>query len=178
MNAVARLATPISVPPSEQVFAAQCEARALLFINGELSLHDAVDELQAYAEDFGLVDRIGQDEAQRIMSEAFAMAEAAPDELNEASEQEIMLRTANLVRQWELDDPRDAWRHTGEHPPRAIESAPTAAQPYRTPESVIQGFWHVVRLDDAERLARWLDQRPRDEKFLCKLWKAKNAAAA
>lgn len=23
----------------------------------------------------------------------------------------------NLVRQWELDDPRDRWRHTGETPP-------------------------------------------------------------
>jgi hypothetical protein len=86
MNAGAALVAPISaaphtakMAPSEAVYAARCEARALLFVNGQLSLHEAVDELQTYAEQAGLIDRIGQEEVQRIMGEAFALAEPLPD---------------------------------------------------------------------------------------------------
>jgi len=39
--------TPVGLAPIEPVFCARCEARALLHIYGQLSLHDAVDELQA-----------------------------------------------------------------------------------------------------------------------------------
>jgi hypothetical protein len=49
---------------------------------------------------------------------------------------------------------------------------------YRTPQATVDAFFFVTRLDDPDYLARWLDQHPRDEKFLCKLWKAKNAAEA
>ena len=53
-------------------FTACCEARAALYAVGELSLHDAFDTLQEWAERDELVAAIGQDEVQRIMSEAFA----------------------------------------------------------------------------------------------------------
>ena len=90
-------------------------------------------------------------------------------------EELIYLRAADLIAQWERADLRDCWRHTGEQPPRAIESAPTAAQPYRTPESVIQAFWHVASLDDPDYLKRWLAEHPRDVEALQKLWEAKHA---
>jgi hypothetical protein len=45
------------------------------------------------------------------------------EELSEAREREIELRAADLVRQWEMADTRDAWHHTGEAPPRATQSA-------------------------------------------------------
>lgn len=54
-----------------QVFAERCEARALLWASGQLSLHDAVDKLQFDAVRTGLVRELGQDEIQRIMAEAF-----------------------------------------------------------------------------------------------------------
>ena len=54
------------------VFVARAEARAMLYAAGEFDLHEAVDKLQADAERDGLVDRLGQDEVQRIISEAFA----------------------------------------------------------------------------------------------------------
>lgn len=38
---------------------------------GELDLHEAVDELQAAAVVSGLVAKLGQDEVQRLMAEAF-----------------------------------------------------------------------------------------------------------
>ncbi|MGC1533296.1 MAG: hypothetical protein WA832_21840, partial [Bradyrhizobium sp.] len=138
MNApLPRLATDLA--PIEDVFFARCEARALLHVNGCLSLHDAVDELQAYAEQSGLIDVVGQDDVQAIMSRAFVSAEMLPDELSEACEQEIMLRSADLVRQWELDDSRDRWRQTGEAPP-VPEIAPISAKPSRTPKATVDAF--------------------------------------
>jgi hypothetical protein len=53
------------------VFRARCQARALLFAEGELDLHEAVDVLQADAVATGLVGSIGQDAVQAIMADAF-----------------------------------------------------------------------------------------------------------
>jgi hypothetical protein len=39
----------------------------------------------------------------------------------------IYLRAADMVAQWECADPRDAWRYTGEQPPRAIVDPITTA---------------------------------------------------
>jgi hypothetical protein len=53
------------------VFAARCSARAMLVANTHMLLAEAVDQLQADAERTGLVDLIGQDRVQHIMSLAF-----------------------------------------------------------------------------------------------------------
>jgi len=90
----------------------------------------------------------------------------------------------DIVTCWEIADPRDTWRRTGEPPPPAsvrnsdIAEKPPSVTHYRTPVATAAAFLYVASLDDPDYLARWLDQRPRDEKFLCKLWKAKNAAEA
>jgi hypothetical protein len=63
---VTRQADPVGA------FRARCEARAMLVDLDMLDLHEAVDELQTAAERDGLVDAIGQDQVQAIMSEAFA----------------------------------------------------------------------------------------------------------
>lgn len=59
-------------PSPLEVFEARCEVRALLYAVGEITLHDAVDELQAAAIDTGVVAEIGQDAVQAIMAAAFA----------------------------------------------------------------------------------------------------------
>ncbi len=56
------------------VFGARCEARALLYAAGELSLHEAVDVLQDDAVTSGLMDAIGQDSVQAILATAFRKA--------------------------------------------------------------------------------------------------------
>jgi hypothetical protein len=158
-----------------EIFADHCAARAMRVVEGILSLREATDEMQGYAKLSGLIDRIGQDEVQTIMSNAFAMAEAEADEF----EREMTVRAANLVRQWEMADPRDAWRHTGEAPPPAAvrnsdiseKRAPIAT--YRTPQSTIDAFWHVVGLCNPERLTAWLDDHPQDAPFLLKLLEGK-----
>lgn len=53
------------------VFAERCEARALLWAAGQLSLHDAVHKLQFDAVRTGLVREFGQDEIQLLMAKAF-----------------------------------------------------------------------------------------------------------
>jgi hypothetical protein len=58
-----------------EVFKARCWARARLFSEGELDLHDAVDLLQQSAVDIGLVAAIGQDVIQTMMADAFGAIE-------------------------------------------------------------------------------------------------------
>jgi hypothetical protein len=53
------------------VFGERCWARARLFAEGELELHEAVDELQNSATGNGLVAAIGQDAVQTMMADAF-----------------------------------------------------------------------------------------------------------
>jgi hypothetical protein len=95
-------------------------------------------------------------------------------------EELIYLRASDLVAQWEHDDPRDAWRHTGDlAPPANVRNSDITAKPangpkpYRTPKSTIDAFWYVVRLGDPERLAAWLDDHPKDELFLLNLLESK-----
>jgi hypothetical protein len=54
------------------VFRIRCEARALLWQCGEYHLHDAVDELQAAAQQYGLIALIGQNAVQAMISASFA----------------------------------------------------------------------------------------------------------
>ncbi len=53
------------------VFKARCEARAMLWAACEVDWHEAVDVMQTDAVSTGLVDKIGQDGVQAIMSRVF-----------------------------------------------------------------------------------------------------------
>jgi hypothetical protein len=69
MNALAskeRLVDPLDA------FRLRCEARSLLWHAGEIDLHEAVDVLQLDAERAGLLEQLGQDQIQQIISDAFA----------------------------------------------------------------------------------------------------------
>jgi hypothetical protein len=68
--AAARARSPRASPL--KVFIARAEARAILWGAGEISLHNAVDELWADAVRDGLVARHGPDEMQRLLADAFA----------------------------------------------------------------------------------------------------------
>jgi hypothetical protein len=152
-----------------EVFRERCLARALLVREGLMDFHDAVDNLQNAAVAYGLVDRFGQDKIQAIIAEAF------DEEISE-----LQSSVDDILRRWELADPRDGWRHTGETPPpAAFRNSDISGKPvdnprrYRTAQSTIDAFWYVVRLDDPDYLARWLADHPRDAAHLLKIWKAK-----
>lgn len=78
-----RLADPL------EVFIARCDARAWLFDAAGFDLHEAVDVLQEAAVATGLVDRLGQDEVQRIIAEAFAPPEPCTDEPRDRTEEKV-----------------------------------------------------------------------------------------
>jgi hypothetical protein len=92
---------------------------------------------------------------------------------------EISSSAADLVRQWELADPRDRWKWTGEAAPPAafrnsdISGTPAKPRPYRTPQSTIDAFWYVVSLCNPEQLRAWLGDHPQDARFLLKLLERK-----
>ena len=67
---------PDIAPPFDKTntFIALCWARAQLYAAGTIGLHDAVDSLQEWAVEKGLVAEIGQDEVQLIMAREFARA--------------------------------------------------------------------------------------------------------
>ena len=55
-----------------EVLKARAWARAHLWAAGEFSLHEAVDVLQHWAADSGLVAEVGQDLVQFVIARAFA----------------------------------------------------------------------------------------------------------
>jgi hypothetical protein len=67
-RAPAQARTAVSLP---NLFTARAEARALLYAACEMDLHEAVDGLQAFAVQSGLVEQIGQDAVQAILADAF-----------------------------------------------------------------------------------------------------------
>jgi hypothetical protein len=93
----------------------------------------------------------------------FFCADISPDEMTLLE----LERRADLIRQEEvaaifarleaMDDPSKRL------PPRS------EAAPYRPAQSTVAAFWHVVALDDLERLKAWLADRRDDAPFLLAL---------
>lgn len=64
---------PAAPADTIEVFKALCWARGELWREGHLGedIQRAVDPLSRWAVDHGLIERVGQDEAQRLIAEAF-----------------------------------------------------------------------------------------------------------
>ena len=179
MNARPEILSGAALTHAVDVLQIRAEVRAYLEYEYQFEhLADAVDPLQEYAESSGLVAAIGQDAVQGIIAAPFerfrarAAAEIEAEELAtfEPEPTDLPLDyAAQIVRQWEMSDPRDAWRHTGEAPPKAIPVPAAIGQLYRTPQPTIDAFWYVVRQDDVARLDTWLADHPKDAAFLLKL---------
>jgi hypothetical protein len=89
----------------------------------------------------------------------------------------------DIVTRWELADPRDSWRHTGEAPPPAsVRNSDISAKPanmpqiYRTPRSTIDAFRFLVAVGDVARLRAWLGNRPKDAPYLLSLLEGQDHA--
>jgi hypothetical protein len=112
-----------------------------------------------------VIDVPAEIDPNQIEIEPYELGGCAIEDLEEL----IYLRAADTIAQWELADPRDAWRHTGEAPPKASAVPVPSARPYRTPEATISAFKYVVGLGDADYLARWLADHPADAPTLLKI---------
>jgi hypothetical protein len=125
------------------VFQERCWARARLFAEGELELHEAVDELQNNAMGNGLVAAIGQDRVQWLMSDAFGAVRSS-----RALHGIPCLPTA-WDAEYEVDWDREAIE-------RRISGHLSA--------STIDAFKHMLRQNDPDRLRKWLGRRTLPER--------------
>jgi hypothetical protein len=108
---------PAPSPDPIEVFTEQCAARALLFANDALPLHEAIDGLQMSAERNGLIGRIGQDRVQAIMGAAFAAVRFPSDP--DHSPQESQTPNSTIAAFWyvvSLNDPDRLKAWLADHP--------------------------------------------------------------
>ena len=183
MNAPFAILTQARPAPIEEVFRARCDALAVLHVNDQIALCDAVDQLQAFAEQSGLVDAVGQDMTQDILAAAFCAVDFALDDEAEADEAELFGDAAAIVRRWELADPRDRWQHVGEAPPpdRVRNSAIGArlaitATRHRTPQATRDAFQYVAHQGDLAHLKAWLRDHRRDAPYLLDMLESQDHA--
>jgi hypothetical protein len=149
-------------PSPLEAFEACAEARALLFARGVFDLHEAVDELQDHAVRRGLVDEIGQDAVQHIMSEAFRPVREAT--------QATLVDEAMLEATLELEavlNPELAEAAAEPKPPPPPSPPP---KPH-VPQSVLDAADYVRRQGDPERLRRWLGDHQQYLAGIFKHWK-------
>jgi hypothetical protein len=184
MNAQAEMPKGKPLADAIELLETRALIRAFLFYEYQIEhLADAVDPLQESAAAAGLVAAIGQDEVQRLIAapfERFRAIVAAEIEAEFAPTLAPELPTdyaAQLVMSWELDDPRDRWRWTGEMPTTPLVE-PRQHRASKPADSTIDAFHYVLRLGDPAYLATWLAAHPADAPHLMKLYEAKHAALA
>lgn len=104
----------VSASLALEVFKQRCSARAVLFANGMIDLHQAVDGLQNSAVAYGLVEEFGQDAVQAVISTAFEASQESilsveheTDDDSFGAEERIQRAVAATVRRWEAADARD-----------------------------------------------------------------------
>ncbi|WP_213775438.1 hypothetical protein [Bradyrhizobium sp. dw_78] len=141
-----------------------CGLQAELYDRGLIDLHVAVDTLQRLAECWGLPEVHGQDTIQAII--AFAPAPHDEASVNSPPLSDFDRR--------EMERRIECWEAADRNP------VPVATEParYRTPQSVIDAFWCVLRQGDADRLSLWLADHSRDASYLNEIWRAKCSTAA
>jgi hypothetical protein len=159
-----------------EAFVARASARATLYAAGEISLHEAVDQLQHDAVRDGLVDRIGQDRVQQIMAAAFAAVQLS-DEISESSDTSSAAWAAaaaayhrkrdgrQLIIEIEPERLTRARRLLGD----SVSLERTWAQlntraPGDVPTSVLQAAEFLLQQKDPARFKAWLAGRSHESR--------------
>jgi hypothetical protein len=127
------------------VFEARCWARARLFAEGELELHDAVDKLQEDAVRDGLVAAVGQDCVQTMMGDAFGAVRA-----RQPITAPHILWHNHYVTAWDAAEELES------------DFALLSSEIDRW-ATTVETLRYLIPLDDPSRLRRWLLAHPRSE---------------
>jgi hypothetical protein len=168
---------PAARPSPLAVFTLRCWARARLFAEGEIDLHEAVDQLQANAVRTGLVKQIGQDAVQAIMAETFAAVREDLPKFGDISDDT-----------WAAPSWHDAvakYHEARGNDASIVPYAPDELERLRrllAPDVTLERAWrelnkpsevatstlmaaeHLVREGDAKRLRQWLDRHSAPER--------------
>jgi hypothetical protein len=147
------------------VFIARAEARAILWREGEITLHDAVDVLWADAERDGLVAKLGADHVQQILADAFAPVR---DDVTD----DVDLENHRAVRFYESNDEYDGLSFTFAKACRAADERvrqqrkrqhERSNKPH-VAESTLQAAEYLIQQKDPKRLRAWLAQHTAEER--------------
>jgi hypothetical protein len=144
MNAPAKISPAARLLPAIDALEIRAQTRAYLWWVYAMAIDEAVDELQAYAERSGLIGMIDQDAVQAILAAPFA-------------------RYRKLIEPVEPED----------IPLQPCTEPQPRRHAYRAPQSTVDAFWYVVRLNDSDYLARWLADHLADAPELFQIWKGK-----
>jgi hypothetical protein len=174
-TAVART-EPTPRPTALKVFIARAEARAKLWQIGEISLHDAVDELQRAAEASGLVAELGQDEVQRLMVEAFAPlrddlainedpsgATASFDD-DESTFAAACHKADEKQRRKPTDRRLERLRRLLDDDVTLERASVELGKPDGVAESTLQTAEFLIQQNDADKFRKWLDRYSAQER--------------
>jgi hypothetical protein len=93
----------------------------------------------------------------------------AVDDLQAIAERTGLIAAIGQDRVQHLMSEPFAWAADAKRPKPAQPAKPQ----YRTPQSTIDAFMYVVRLNDQPRLLRWLREHPKDADYLEKLLEEK-----
>jgi hypothetical protein len=125
-----------------EAFEARCEARALLYRDGEFDLAEAIDKLQADAERDGFVARLGQDAVQAIMADAFLSARRGEWE-------SAAISTVGPAKAPVVPVARDGCETFAPFPPSLVDlpetSREAASAHNRTPGSTVEALMWSLR---------------------------------
>jgi hypothetical protein len=154
--------------PLEQL-QARAWAVATAFALGKIDLITAVDRLQDYAFGRGLIDELGQDAVQQIISEAFAPARRIRLVVDQ---DEYAGLTPSFARLCRKADAATGARPMLEDIPIARHGVPTASTLQRIYErglkrpaaTTVAAAAYLVRIGDPARLEQWLMERPPQER--------------
>jgi hypothetical protein len=167
-----------------EVLEARAWARAYLHAEGKLDLHAAVDVLQDAAAAGGLIDMVGQDEIQRILSDVFRTTRDAEEHAENATLATIIECEQLVAGGDRADDEYEGLSTSFARACRAADeqqkarSKPRQRKQHDVAASTIDAFFYVLRLDDAEYLTKWLAAHPHDVQELHKVWERKCSSRA
>jgi hypothetical protein len=139
------------------VFGLRCEVRAKLSQLGALSLHDAVDVLQADAERDGIIAAIGQDAVQAIIAAALGAVRddvAADDDAPADDGDEYEGLSSTFAAGCRAADERQRQRLAGQKPRRSRAIA----------ISTLRAAQFLIQQNDTGRFQRWLDKHTPEQR--------------
>jgi hypothetical protein len=149
--AVQALRAEATLVPSLVGLEMRAETRAYLWWKYQIEIHEAVDPLQEFAEQSGLVDEIGQEAVQTVIAAPFKRLRAIA--AAEEARRDRLWTEHQAAIEREMDAAGDSNSHTA--------------------KSTMDAFWYVLQQNDAEVLRKWLDDHPHDREYLHKVWKQK-----
>jgi hypothetical protein len=146
-------------------FTIRAEARAYLVAAGEMSLHEAVDGLQAGAVDSGLVEQLDQDQVQGLMAAAFETVRGVLWDLRDDVDPIIEMGADHgVTKQSHRIVARDGVASAAEMQRDYERATRQERVDHGLAPSTVAAFKYLLAQNDVEKLRLWLARRAPEER--------------